>query len=151
MNPAKGRGCGKDDHVTRAQAVHRILVRIKANELAILRDVDRVWEQTGQSLVACCQTVLKHVSHGNEADRAVLDGQCVPYGTGASATAADQADPDCVVLRGVNMPSGRAYQGRSCGGSGSVLQKASSGHGLTSVHGTLLGGRDCTAGGIART
>ena len=70
MDPAEGRRRGEDRDVARLQAIHRLLVGVEADELAVLGHVDLVGELLLQVAVAALQPVLEDVGHGHQLDRA---------------------------------------------------------------------------------
>ena len=69
------------------------------------------------------QAVLEDIGHGDQLDRAVLDGQGVGRGAGAAPAAADQGHLDGVVARRVDVRHGHARQGRSGGESAGVFDE----------------------------
>ena len=123
VDPAEGRRRGEDRHVARLQAVHRLLVGVEADELAVLGHVDLVGELLLQLRVAAVEAVLEDVGHGHQLDRAVLGRQGVGRRAGAAAAAADQGHLDRVVLGGVDGRNGDPRQGRGRGDLAGVLQK----------------------------
>ncbi len=77
MHPAKCRRRRKDHYITQAKTVHRLLIRVKANEFALLRYVHLFSVHLLQNRVTAGKTVLEYVSHGDKLDRPVLDRQGV--------------------------------------------------------------------------
>lgn len=111
LHPAESRRGCEDHHVARAETVHGLLVTFEANELAVVWNVDGVWELALEALVAGLQTVIKHVSHSDELDGAALGGESIGSSTGTTTTATDECDLDRVVFRSVN--GWDAYAGQS--------------------------------------
>ena len=102
MHPAEGQRRGEDGDVARLQAIHRLLVGVETDELAILGHVDLVGELLLELLVAAAEAVLEDVGHGDQLDRPLLDRQGVGRRAGAAAAAADQGHLDRVVLGGMD-------------------------------------------------
>ena len=123
MHPAKSQRRGKDRHVARLQAIHRLLVGVEADELPLVRHVDPIAELLLQGAEAAVEAVLEGVAHGHQLDRAALDRQGVGRRAGAPAAAADQRHLDRVVLRRVDVRDGDARQGRGRGNPAGILQK----------------------------
>jgi hypothetical protein len=68
------------------------------------------------------QPVFKDVSHGHELDRAAAGrGKSIGGRAGAASATADQGHLDRVVLRGVDVGSGHAGQGRGGDNTAGVL------------------------------
>ena len=101
VHPAEGRRRGEDHHVARLQAVHRLLVAVEADELAVLRarrpclpcalrQLRRSWRRAGPRKTSAMATSLIGPC---------LVDEGVAGRAGAAAAAADQGHLDRVVLR----------------------------------------------------
>ena len=112
MYPAKSRRRCEDCDIARAQAIHRVLVSIEANELAVLRHIHLIGKIFLQVIITAFKAILEYVGHSNELDWTLFDGQSVFRRPGAPAAAADQDHINSIVLPGVN--SWR-YSGKSRG------------------------------------
>ena len=77
MNPAKGRRGGQDHNVAFLQAIHRILVAIKSDELAIFGNVDLLLKSIRKVLVARFHSLWKDVRHRNELSGPLRCGECI--------------------------------------------------------------------------
>ena len=65
----------------------------------------------------------KHVGHGNQLDRPLVDHQGIGHGAGTACSTADQSQPDRVVLGGVDFRDADARQRRSRDDRAGLLQK----------------------------
>ena len=115
MDPAKRQRRGKDRNVAGFQAVHRLLVSVEPDELAVLGHIHQLGVLPFQSVVTALEPVIEDVGHGHELGRTIFDRQRVIGGATAAATAANQGDLDGVVPRRVNAWNGHSRQGRSRG------------------------------------
>jgi hypothetical protein len=119
VHPAKGRWGGQDDDVARLQDVHRLLVTVEADELAILGHIDLLVEPRLELVVARLDALLEDVGHGDQLGRAVLAVHRVARSPGPPATRPDQGDLERVVFSGVrpgqHQPANRASDGRGTG------------------------------------
>ena len=61
------------------------------------------------------EPVLEEVGHGDQLDLPAGDREGVAHGAAAASAAADQGQPDRVVLAGVDVRDGHAGQGRGRG------------------------------------
>jgi hypothetical protein len=75
MNPAECRWRCKNSHITGIKAVHCLSVTVEADEPAILRHVHLIIVPFLQSFVTAGKPVFEDVSHGDELNRTVFDGQ----------------------------------------------------------------------------
>jgi hypothetical protein len=124
MHPAERRWRCKDSDIARTQTIHRLLVGVEAHELAIFWHIHPVPVPiVKQVLVAAGQPTLEDIGHGDELDRAVLDGHSVARRTGAPAAAADQGELDGIALPRVDTRNHPCGQGRRCRDPTGVLQE----------------------------
>jgi hypothetical protein len=112
--PAEGRWGGEDRDITRPQAIHRLLVRVEADEPPTFGHVHLVPMPFFQVLVAVGKPMLEGVGHGNELDRASFDGHGVRGGPGPAAAAADEGQLNRVVLAGIHPGGNPRRQRRDC-------------------------------------
>ena len=103
--PEAWRG-GQDDHARPVEAVDGLLVRIEADELAILGDLDLLAEAL-QLLDTGLHSGLEHIGHGDQLRRPALGGEGVGRRSGAAPAATDQRDLDGIAAGG--MHSGHAH------------------------------------------
>ena len=135
MDRAKPRRRGQEHQVALAQYVDRLLERIETDEAAFRRHVHPSVELLGQNPATVLNALRKDVGQGNEFGGA-FRGQRIGGGAGAAAAAADQRDPDGVILRRVARPGHgqRCRQRRPGQRAAGGLQKVTTGgeHGLGS-------------------
>ena len=113
MHPAKRRGRGENGDIARLQTIHRFLVGVEADELAVRRHVHLARELLLQIGQVFCEPLRKDVGHGDQLGRTALDGERVRRGAAAPSAAADQGDLDQVGARGVDGGNGHVGQSRS--------------------------------------
>ena len=123
VDPTKRRRRRENDNVARLQAVHRLLVGVETDELAILRDIDLIFAVPLHLVVTSLEPVIEHIGHGDQFDRTGLDGKGIGRGAGAPAAAADQGNLDRVVLRRMDARNGDSRQGRGRGKLAGVFDK----------------------------
>ena len=124
MHPAERQRRGEDRDVARLQAVHRLLVGVEADELAILRHVHLVAELLLDVPIAAVEAILEDIGHGHQLDGTALDRHGVGRCAAAAAAAADQGHLDRVVLGGMDMRDHRGRQGRGGGDAAGILQRS---------------------------
>ncbi len=115
MHPAEGRRRGQDHHIARPETIHRFLVGVEVDELAVVGNVHLLAQRPLQVAVAVLQTIRENVGHGDELGRAVLALEGVLGGAGAAAAASDQSYLDSLAGACVDVWDGQAGQGRRHG------------------------------------
>ena len=128
MHPTKRHWRRQNNHVARAQTVHRLAVSLKPDEPTLRWHVDLVGikpcyptvsspcramrRSVLQRLEAHLEAVLEEVGHGEESDRTVLRNQGIGHRAGAASAASDQCHPYGVVFGGVTRPRHGRHQCR---------------------------------------
>ena len=101
---------GQQGHVARPQAVDGLAIGVEAEELPLLGHVDLLAELLAQRLVRGLQAILEQVGHGDQLDRPAGGRKGVAHRAAAAVAAADDGQPDGVVLAGVDVRNDRARQ-----------------------------------------
>ena len=113
MGCAEGQRRGQDHDVAGLEAVHRVFVRIEANELAVGGHVHRLGDVAVvlHRFEAGVEPILEGVGHGDELDGAALGIDGVEDGAGAASAAADDGHLDSAGFGGVYERNRYAGQG----------------------------------------
>ena len=146
MDPAERQRRGKNGHVARLEAIHRVLVAVKADEPALRRHIHLVnmlvaWAgavggvrlgvglfgRGDEALVAGIEFVGEDIGHGHQFDGAIFDVQGVDDRAGAASAATDQGHLNRVAAGGMDIRDGHARQGGSGGETAGSLDKLPAG------------------------
>ena len=135
---------GQHGDVAGPQAINGMAVGIEAQETALGRHVNPLAQRLGQGVVGLINLLLPDVGHGDELDWAAGTRKRGPLGAAvvaqdksarrhgighgptAASAAADQGEPNRVVLGGVHVRQRHACQGRGRGEPASVLYEFAS-------------------------
>ena len=123
MHPTKRERRREDGDVAGPQAIHGVLVRVKADELAVLGHVDARGVFAFQRVVSGLQARCEDIGHGDEFDGAGVDGEGVGRRAGAATAAADERDLNRVGALRVYVGQGHAGERRDRGELGAGFQK----------------------------
>jgi hypothetical protein len=117
VHPAEGRRGGEDgDVLARGEQVDGLLVALEINETTLFRNIHAILELALQALVARLETVLEHVGHTDELDRAGLDAQRIGGSTGSATTRTHQDHVDRIGVGHVGGAGGVESSGGNGGG-----------------------------------
>jgi hypothetical protein len=108
MHPAEGHRRGEDGHVAFAQHVDGVFVGVEADELRVLGHGHAVRVLLGEVFKAGVETVLRHVSHRDEACHARLHPHRVARCASATTAAANESRLDLITAGGMHMREGDA-------------------------------------------
>src|SRR5579871_2016750 len=122
MDPAKRGWGGKNDHVSRLQRIHRVLVGIETDELPLLGHVHLRAVVLHEIVAGLVEPVLEDVRHRNQLDWAACGGDGVDGGAAAASSAADQGYLDEVASAGMNAWKAEAWKKRRGGDASAGLE-----------------------------
>jgi hypothetical protein len=129
MDPAKSQRRCKNRDVARLQAIHRVLVSVKANESALRRNVHvrGALGVAAQAIVTVLEAVGEDVRHRHQFGVAVFDTQGIRGCATAAPAAANQGDLKSFIALGMDERDRHPRQGGDGGHTASGFDKFTTG------------------------
>jgi hypothetical protein len=134
VDPAERGRRGQDDDVAGAEAVHRPLVGVKADELAVLGDIDGVLELLLEVRQLRGDALLEDVRHRDQLHRpGSPGGERVDRRPGSAPAATDERQADRIVLGSEDVRDVHPRQRRAGDDGGGFLQKVPTAGGVAHI------------------